>query len=84
MSLHILQKLNSAEALPSNHLHVTICVNHKLINLSDVPSTTWLYVFVTHDRGLEPSPLDFGLWAFYLSSNLLEFQLPEVVTSYKD
>jgi hypothetical protein len=84
MYLQILQKWNSTEALPSNHLHVTICVNHKLINLSNVPSATWIYVFVTHDRGIEPIPPDVILQAFSLSSNLLEFQLPEVVTYNKD
>ena len=43
------------------------------------------YVFVTHDRGLEPSPLDFGLLAISLLelSSLPKFELPEVVTSRK-
>jgi hypothetical protein len=44
------------------------------------------YVFVTHDWGLEPSPLDFSLWMISLleSSSLPKFKLPEVVTSRKD
>jgi hypothetical protein len=82
----ILQKLYSTEALPSNHLYVTICANHDIINLSDVPNATQLIVFITCDRGLETCPPDFDLQENSLleSSSIPKFKLPEVVTSHKD